>query len=103
METDQPKSAPPPPSQVRCILSGLALGGEFLVYFCWASSPPERTVGLKPLFWGAALVVGFFYTIQGFRLAQSWRGRFAASFLVFAHLLSLLFLFFMIAATGARP
>ena len=103
METEHPELAPPPPSLVRCIFSGMALSGEFIVYFIWAVSPPEQTVGVEPYFWGAALAVGFFYAFQGFRLAQSWRGRYAAVFLVCVHVLSLLFLFLMIAATGMRP
>ena len=103
MEAEHPEIAPPSPSQVRCILSSMALGGEFIVYLIWASSPADQAVGMKPFFWAAAFVVGLFYAVRGLRLAQSWRGRLAGSALVCVHVLSLLFLFFMIAGTGMRP
>ena len=103
MEVEHPQLAPPPPSQVNCVVSATAVAAEFVVYLLWASSPPAPTVGVKPYFWGIALVVGLFHAFQGFRLAQSWRGRLTAVFLGGVHLLSVLLLLFMIFATGMRP
>jgi tryptophan-rich sensory protein len=69
----------------------------------WASSPLPRSPWLQALCWIVALAFGFFYATQGFRLAQSWKGRTMAAGLFCFHCFSFLLLGFMLLMIGARP